>query len=144
MANGRSGGEHYPGPMHIPSLHGDPGFAGHSGEPPGMYPPHHPKLQHHFDDMADQAEASTLGMWVFLVTEIMFFGGLFMAYLVYRSAYPTGFQEASNHLNVYWGAANTVVLICSSLTMALGVRAAQTSAAPRNQVGWIVATIPDP
>jgi cytochrome c oxidase subunit 3 len=141
LANGRSGGEHYPGPMHIPSLHGDPGFAGHSGEPPGMYPPHHPKLQHHFDDMADQAEASTLGMWVFLVTEIMFFGGLFMAYLVYRSAYPTGFQEASNHLNVYWGAANTVVLICSSLTMALGVRAAQTSAPPRTQVGWIVATM---
>ncbi len=53
-----------------------PGFAGHSGEPHDEAP-HHPKLQHHFDDMEQQAEASTLGMWVFLVTEIMFFGGLF-------------------------------------------------------------------
>ena len=103
--------------------------------------PHHPKLQHHFDDMAQQAEASTLGMWVFLVTEIMFFGGLFMAYLLYRWQSPTGFAEASNHLNVIWGAANTVVLIVSSLTMALAVRAAQTSAPPKTQVGWLVATM---
>ena len=103
--------------------------------------PHHPKLQHHFDDMAQQAEASTLGMWVFLVTEIMFFGGLFMAYLLYRWKYPDGFAEASNHLNVIWGAANTVVLIVSSLTMALAVRAAQTSAKPKTQVGWLVATM---
>ena len=103
--------------------------------------PHHPKLQHHFDDMAQQAEASTLGMWVFLVTEIMFFGGLFMAYIVYRSASPSGFAEASNHLDVIWGAANTVVLIVSSLTMALAVRAAQTSAPPKTQVGWLVATM---
>jgi cytochrome c oxidase subunit 3 len=80
-------------------------------------------------------------MWVFLVTEIMFFGGLFLAYLVYRSADPMGFQEASNHLNVIWGAVNTVVLIVSSLTMALAVRAAQTSALPKMQVGWIVATM---
>ena len=68
---------------------------------------HHPKLQHHFDDMAQQAEASTLGMWVFLVTEIMFFGGLFMCYLVYRTASPEGFAEASHHLNVYVGRAST-------------------------------------
>jgi cytochrome c oxidase subunit 3 len=102
---------------------------------------HHPRLQHHFDDMAQQAEASTLGMWVFLVTEIMFFGGLFMAYLLYRYQSPEGFAEASNHLNVYWGAANTVVLIVSSLTMALAVRAAQVSAPPKTQVGWLVATM---
>ena len=75
--------------------------------------PHHPYLQHHFDNMAQQMEASTLGMWVFLVTEIMFFGGLFMAYLVYRYQNPTGFQEASHHLNIYWGAANTAILIVS-------------------------------
>ena len=55
--------------------------------------PHHPKLQHHFDDMAQQAEASTLGMWVFLVTEIMFFGGLFMAYLLYRWQSPEGLRR---------------------------------------------------
>src|SRR5688572_11618693 len=103
--------------------------------------PHHPKLQHHFDDMAQQAEASTLGMWVFLVTEIMFFGGLFMAYLVYRYKSPEGFAEASNHLNVIWGAANTVVLIVSSLTMAMAVRAAQTSASAKTQMRWLIATM---
>src|SRR5213083_2116581 len=86
--------------------HGNP----HDGDSHG----HHPKLQHHFDDMEQQAEASTLGMWVFLVTEIMFFGGLFLAYLVYRHASPQGFQEASHHLNIYWGAANTAILIISS------------------------------
>jgi cytochrome c oxidase subunit 3 len=102
---------------------------------------HHPKLQHHFDDMEQQAEASTLGMWVFLVTEIMFFGGLFMAYLLYRWKNPDGFAEASNHLNVIWGAANTVVLIVSSLTMAMAVRAAQTNAKAKTQVAWLVATM---
>ena len=102
---------------------------------------HHPYLQHHFDDMAQQAEASTLGMWVFLVTEIMFFGGLFMAYLVYRHASPLGFQEASHHLNIYWGAANTAILIISSLTMALAVRAAQTSQPVKSQVAWLAATM---
>jgi cytochrome c oxidase subunit 3 len=102
---------------------------------------HHPWLQHHFDNMEQQAEASTLGMWVFLVTEIMFFGGLFMAYLVYRHAAPQGFQEASHHLNIYWGAANTAILIVSSLTMALAVRAAQTGQPRGTQVGWLLATM---
>jgi heme/copper-type cytochrome/quinol oxidase subunit 3 len=55
--------------------------------------PHHPYLQHHFDNMEQQAEASTLGMWVFLVTEIMFFGGLFMAYLVYRTSRRRGSRK---------------------------------------------------
>src|ERR1041384_2024079 len=87
---------------------------------------HHPKLQHHFYSMAQQSEASTLGMWVFLVTEIMFFGGLFTAYLVYRYQAAQAFQEASAHLSIAWGGFNTVVLIVSSLTMALAVRAAQT------------------
>src|SRR3954467_3132204 len=64
-------------------------------------------------------------MWIFLITEIMFFGGMFLAYTVYRSAYPEVFAEASRSLNVYVGAANTVVLLCSSLTMVLAVRAAQ-------------------
>ena len=103
--------------------------------------PHHPKLQHHFDDMAQQAEASTLGMWVFLVTEIMFFGGLFLAYLVYRAQNPMAFQEASAHLSWKLGAFNTAVLIFSSLTMALGVRSAQTSEPRGRQVFWLVATI---
>ena len=86
---------------------------------------HHPKLQHHFYSMEQQFEASVLGMWVFLVTEIMFFGGLFMAYLVYRHAYPEAWVAGSHHLNVPLGATNTAVLICSSLTMVLAVRSAQ-------------------
>ncbi|HET7697287.1 MAG TPA: cytochrome c oxidase subunit 3 family protein [Vicinamibacterales bacterium] len=103
--------------------------------------PHHPYLQHHFDSMAQQAEASTLGMWTFLVTEIMFFGGLFMAYLVYRYYSPMGFQEASHHLDVFWGTLNTALLIISSLTMALAVRSAQTSQPAMTQVKWLVATM---
>ncbi len=102
---------------------------------------HHPWLQHHFDNMEQQAEASTLGMWVFLCTEILFFGGLFMAYLVYRHASPEGFQEASFELNRFWGTTNTLVLICSSLTMALAVRAAQTSQSRKTQVGWLLGTM---
>jgi cytochrome c oxidase subunit 3 len=130
--------EHFPGPIHHPPL-----VSNLQAIQPGVRAEHahHPKLQHHFDDMAQQAEASTLGMWVFLVTEIMFFGGLFLAYLVYRHASPEGFAEASNHLNVTWGAINTLVLIISSLTMALAVRAAQTSAPPKTQVAWLVATM---
>jgi cytochrome c oxidase subunit 3 len=109
--------------------------------PPQGHAPHHPYLQHHFDNMPQQAEASTLGMWVFLVTEIMFFGGLFIAYLVYRHQSPTGFQEASHHLNIYWGAANTAILIISSLTMAFAVRAAQTSQKRETQVFWLLSTM---
>jgi cytochrome c oxidase subunit 3 len=86
---------------------------------------HDPNLQHHFYDMDQQLEASTLGMWVFLVTEVMFFGGLFMAYILYRYWYPGDWAAASNHLNVVMGAANTLVLICSSVTMAWAVRCAQ-------------------
>jgi cytochrome c oxidase subunit 3 len=86
---------------------------------------HHPGLQHHFDNMVQQREAGALGMWVFLVTEIMFFGGMFFAYTLYRRAYPDAFASASNHLDLTLGAVNTVVLICSSLTMALAVYCTQ-------------------
>ena len=95
---------------------------------------HHPKLQHHFYSMGQQLEASILGMWVFLVTEIMFFGGLFMAYIVYRWKFPLAWEESSNQLNVYLGGINTAVLICSSLTMVLAVRAAQVG----SRIGQIV------
>lgn len=93
-------------------------------------------LAHHFDSHEQQREASTIGMWAFLVTEIMFFGGLFLAYVLYRSRYPQTFADASNHLNVIWGAVNTVVLIASSLTMALAVRAAQL--ANRKTIVWML------
>jgi cytochrome c oxidase subunit III len=84
-------------------------------------------LQHHFADMDQQKETSTFGMWLFLVTEIMFFGGLFCAYLIYRSTYYSAFVAGSQTMNIWLGATNTAVLICSSLSMALGVRCAQTS-----------------
>ena len=82
-------------------------------------------LAHHFDDIEQQREAGTLGMWAFLVTEVMFFGGLFLAYILYRAKYPVEFAVASNSLNVTMGFINTLVLICSSLTMALAVYSSQ-------------------
>ena len=75
--------------------------------------------------MEQQKEASTLGMWVFLGTEIMFFGGMFLAYLVYRLKYYNEFAAGSQSIDITLGTINTVVLICSSLTVALGVKAAQ-------------------
>lgn len=75
--------------------------------------------------MEQQYDASNLGMWVFLLTEIMFFGGLFVGYVVYRSAYPAAFAEGSHHLDIVLGSINTVVLIGSSLTMVFAVHAAQ-------------------
>jgi cytochrome c oxidase subunit 3 len=89
-------------------------------------PQHHADetLQHHFANPEQQKDASTVGMWVFLLTEIMFFGGLFLAYFAYRQAYPIAFASASNKTNLWIGATNTTVLICSSLTMALAVHSA--------------------
>ncbi len=86
---------------------------------------HHPALQHHFDSLEQQQNASTFGMWVFMVQEVLFFGGMFMAYILYRSWYPEAWTAASNHLDPDLGLINTMVLIGSSLTMALAVRAAQ-------------------
>jgi len=82
-------------------------------------------VAHQFEDAEQQFEASTLGMWAFLITEIMFFGGLFLGYTIYRAVYPEAFAEASRLLDYQLGAINTAVLICSSLTMVLAVRAAQ-------------------
>jgi cytochrome c oxidase subunit III len=82
-------------------------------------------LAGHFDDLEQQYESSLLGMWTFLVTEIMFFGGLFLAYVAYRCAYPEAFAAGSRHLDVLLGTINTAVLLTSSLTMALAVHAAR-------------------
>ena len=87
--------------------------------------PHHPALAHHFDDLGQQQEAASLGMWAFLLTEILFFGGLFLVYTIYRSWYPAAFASASHHLDIPLGTINTAVLIGSSLTMAMAVHAAQ-------------------
>ncbi|HEX8069399.1 MAG TPA: cytochrome c oxidase subunit 3 family protein [Pyrinomonadaceae bacterium] len=97
-------------------------------------------LQHHFDNMEQQREAGALGMWVFLLTEIMFFGGLFTGYVIYRMYNAASFAAGSHHLNVRLGALNTVVLICSSLTMALAVYYAQTGSR-RNQIIFIILTM---
>ncbi len=86
---------------------------------------HGGSLAHHFESYDQQREASNLGMWIFLVTEVMFFGGLFLAYIVYRSSFPHDFALASHELDVVLGGINTGVLITSSLTMALAVRASQ-------------------
>jgi cytochrome c oxidase subunit 3 len=82
-------------------------------------------LAHQFDDLGQQREAATLGMWVFLVTEVLFFGVLFCVYALYRGWYPEAFAAASHDLLIWPGTINTVVLITSSLTMALAVDAAQ-------------------
>jgi len=81
----------------------------------------HVALQHHFEDLDQQFEASGLGMWAFLVQEVLFFGGLFAGYLVYRYTYPEAFVIGSHELDITLGAINTAVLIFSSLTMALAV-----------------------
>lgn len=85
-----------------------------------------PYLAHHFDSIEQQREAVTLGMWVFLLTEIMFFGAIFLAYFVYRYLYPEMYLDLSRHLDITLGTVNTAVLLTSSLTMALAVNAAQT------------------
>ncbi|MEJ7575473.1 MAG: cytochrome c oxidase subunit 3 family protein [Pyrinomonadaceae bacterium] len=87
---------------------------------------HHPGLAHHFDNMEQQRDSGTLGMWVFLVTEIMFFGGMFLAYMIFRLKFPNEFAAGSYQLDVLLGGINTAVLIGSSLTMALAVFFAQT------------------
>jgi len=86
---------------------------------------HRPELRHHFATVEQQRDSATLGMWLFLGTEIMFFGGMFCAYLIYRIWYYNEFAAGSRSLDIYLGTTNTIVLICSSLTVALSVRAAQ-------------------
>jgi cytochrome c oxidase subunit 3 len=100
----------------------------------------HPALQHHFENMEQQREAGTIGMWVFLVTEIMFFGGMFLAYTLYRSYYPAAFASASNHLDITLGAVNTGVLILSSFTMAMSVYFTQVGK-QRPQILCLVLTL---
>jgi cytochrome c oxidase subunit III len=80
---------------------------------------------HQFDDPEQQHEAASLGMWAFLCTEMLFFGGLFLGYTVYRTLYPAAFTEGSHHLDILLGSINTAVLIGSSLTMALAVHSTQ-------------------
>jgi cytochrome c oxidase subunit 3 len=86
---------------------------------------HDSGLQHHFSTREQQKDASMMGMWIFLITEIMFFGGMFFGYLIYRYFYYNAWAAGSQHMDFWWGTINTVVLLCSSLTMAMAVRSAQ-------------------
>ncbi len=97
------------------------------GELVGGVDPHsHPAfLRHHFETVAQQREAASFGMWVFLLTEVMFFGGMFCAYLIFRNWYHPAFVAGSNTLSITLGTTNTAVLICSSLTMAMAVYSAE-------------------
>ncbi len=99
--------------------------------PQAGHPPEAPprdrmvRLQHHFDSATQQFEAAKLGMWLFLATEMLLFGGLFCFYAVYRGNHPEVFAYGSRFLDTTWGAINTTVLILSSVTMALAVWCAQ-------------------
>ena len=85
-------------------------------------------LSFQFEDLDQQRSSATLGMWIFLATEVLFFGALFTGYFIYRAIYPQAFADASRAMLIQFGTANTFILICSSLTMALGVHAAQVGA----------------
>jgi cytochrome c oxidase subunit 3 len=106
-----------------------------------VHAPHPPGFKHQFEDMDQQREAGSLGMWVFLVTEVMFFGGLFATYIIYRALYLPAFETGSRLLNVKFGAVNTAVLIGSSLTMALAIHAAQDGKKKSEQVMYLVLTM---
>ncbi len=95
-----------------------------------------PQHRHHFETEEQQREAGSFGMWLFLLTEIMFFGGMFFAYLLYRNWYNPAFVVASNQLNVVLGAINTAVLITSGFFMALGVYAAEVR--NRSMLVWML------
>jgi cytochrome c oxidase subunit III len=100
-----------------------PVTAPHGGHAHGGHDPH---LAHHFDTPDQQMTSAKLGMWVFLGTEVLMFGGLFCAYSINRHNHPEVFAfAAESYLNKFWGTLNTIILISSSLTMAWGVRAAQ-------------------
>lgn len=103
----------------------------------GAHPEH---LQHHFSDSQQQHESAKLGMWVFLLTEVLLFGGLFVGYTIYRSWYPEMFINAHKQLSIFWGTVNTVVLITSSVTMALAIRCIQLNKRTRS-IQYLVATL---
>jgi cytochrome c oxidase subunit III len=98
------------------------------------------QVAHQFDDAEQQFEASSLGMWLFLAQEVLFFGGLFATYAYYSFVYTDAFEAASNHMSLLLGGINTVVLIGSSLTMVFAVHAAQVGS-KRGQIGWLLATM---
>jgi cytochrome c oxidase subunit 3 len=98
------------------------------------------RLAYWYRSYEEQTESVTLGIWLFLATEVMFFGGLFMAYTLYRSMNPEAFAAASHHLNVFLGTLNTAVLICSSFTVVMAVWAAENGKR-KSLIFWLAFTI---
>jgi cytochrome c oxidase subunit 3 len=82
-------------------------------------------VAHQFDNAAQQQDAANIGMWAFLVTEVLFFGGMFLGYSIYRYRFPQAFALSSNHMDIVLGTINTAVLITSSLTVVLAIQAAR-------------------
>jgi cytochrome c oxidase subunit III len=107
--------------------------AAHDAHPPGF--------AHQFEDVQQQRDAGRLGMWVFLATEILFFGGMFTSYTIYRQLHLSAFITGSHLLVVKFGAINTGVLICSSLTMAMAIRSAQTAKSKGTIIFWLILTM---
>lgn len=107
-------------PLNSPSPRPPPALADRGGAARAITP----HLQHQFDQTAQQREAATMGMWVFLSTEVLFFGAMFLGYTAYRYSYPLAFTEASRHTLIAFGGTNTAVLLISSAVMAFAVRAA--------------------
>jgi cytochrome c oxidase subunit 3 len=101
---------------------------------------HHGPLMHHFDDMGQQRESITIGMWTFLMTEIMMFTGLFFCYAFFRWKFYDAFLLGSQQLNITLGTGNTFVLLASSMTMAMAVHAAQVGNR-KALVGWMIGTL---
>lgn len=95
-------------------------------------------LAHQFDDLEQQHRADEFGMWVFLASEVLFFGGLLLTYGIYHRYYEEAFMAASRELDTLLGTLNTAVLLCSSLTMALAVDAAEKS--QRRKLALLLAT----
>jgi cytochrome c oxidase subunit 3 len=106
----------------------------HGAQTPHEHPPYQ---RHHFASMEQQVDTTSFAMWLFLLTEIMFFGGLFCSYLIFRNWYYPAFVAGSHQLNIFWGTANTAVLITSSFTMAMGVWCAEM----RNKSGLVLCLV---
>ena len=90
-------------------------------------------LAHQFDDLEQQNHTDDLGMWLFLATEVMFFGGMFLGYTIYRGQHEEAFAAASRQLDLFWGTLNTAILLSSSFTVAMAVTAAELA-----RRGWLV------
>ncbi|RPI12531.1 MAG: cytochrome c oxidase subunit 3 family protein [Acidobacteriales bacterium] len=106
----------------------------------GVSPVHNPFLQHHFTEMEQQVETGKLGMWLFLVTELLLFGGLFAGYALMAGKHPEAFRAAHEHLNRGLGALNTVVLLVSSFTMVMAVASARENRR-RRLIGFLILTL---